>query len=48
MKTKKTAIILVDMLTEAFTEEDYNYGLDYLKNTYGATITNVTDLIKEF
>lgn len=34
--------------TEAFTEEDYNAGLEYLAKVYGAEITSVADVIKDF
>ncbi|MBC7343451.1 MAG: cysteine hydrolase [Clostridia bacterium] len=34
--------------TEAFTEEDYVGGLDYLAKVYGAEITSVEEIIKEF
>jgi nicotinamidase-related amidase len=34
--------------TEAFTEEDYQGGLDYLAKVYGAELTTVDDLIKTF
>lgn len=34
--------------TEAFTQEDYESGLKYLKEVYGAEITSVKKLIKEF
>lgn len=34
--------------TEAFTEEDYLGGLDYLKKIYGAEITTVDEIIKGF
>ncbi|MBV7441057.1 cysteine hydrolase [Weeksellaceae bacterium TAE3-ERU29] len=34
--------------TDAFTQEDYEYGLTYLEEVYGAKITTVEDLIKEF
>ena len=33
--------------TEAFTEEDYQSGLDYLKQVYGAEITTVEEVIKD-
>ena len=34
--------------TEAFSEEDYQGGLDYLKKVYGAEIKTVEDVIKGF
>jgi nicotinamidase-related amidase len=34
--------------TEAFTQEDYQGGLDYLKQVYGAEIKTVEDVIKDF
>ncbi len=34
--------------TESFTQEDFEYGLKYLKDVYGAEITSVDALIKSF
>jgi nicotinamidase-related amidase len=34
--------------TEAFTEEDYTGGLDYLAKIYGAEITTIEEVIKKF
>ena len=31
--------------TDSFTEEDYNYGIKYLKDVYGANIYSVDELI---
>lgn len=31
--------------TDSFTEEDYNYGMRYFKETYGAKICDLKDLI---
>ncbi len=33
--------------TNSFTEEDYQYGLKYLKDVYGAEILTVDELIKQ-
>lgn len=32
--------------TDSFTEEDYNYGIKYLKEVYGANIYSVDELIQ--
>lgn len=34
--------------TNSFTEEDYQYGLKYLKEVYGATVLSVDEIINEF
>jgi len=34
--------------TEAFTEEDYAGGLEYLAKVYGAEITSIEEIIKKF
>ena len=34
--------------TDSFTEEDYKMGLKYFKETYGAEICHVDDLIERF
>lgn len=34
--------------TDSFTKEDYDYGIKYLKDVYGARIATVAELIKEF
>lgn len=41
-------IIVPEDGTESFTKEDYEYGLKYLKDVYGAEITSVDALIKAF
>jgi nicotinamidase-related amidase len=41
-------IVIPKDATNSFTQNDYEYGLEYAKATYGATITNVDDLIKKF
>ena len=33
-------IVVIKAATNAFTAEDYEYGLKYLKDTYGAEITD--------
>ena len=38
-------IIVAKDATNSFTEEDYNYGLKYLKDVYGAEISDVDSLI---
>ena len=34
--------------TDAFTKEDYDYGLKYLKDVYGATISSVEEIAEGF
>ncbi|MGI6153239.1 MAG: cysteine hydrolase family protein [Christensenellaceae bacterium] len=34
--------------TDSFTEEDYNYGISYLKDVYGAQLTTIDELIQTF
>jgi len=41
-------ILVPDDATEAFAEEDYREGLEYLKKVYGAVITTVEEVIKSF
>lgn len=41
-------IVVPKETTNSFTEEDYNYGLKYLKEVYGAKICSMNDLIKTF
>lgn len=41
-------IVVPKETTNSFTEEDYTYGLKYLKEVYGANICSVVDLVKEF
>ncbi len=41
-------IIVPKDATNAFTEEDYQSGLKYLKEVYDATITTVSELVKKF
>lgn len=38
-------IIVAKDATNSFTEEDYNYGLKYLKDTYGAEISDVDSIL---
>lgn len=33
---------------DSFTEEDYNYGINYLKDIYGAELITIDELIKTF
>ena len=37
-------VVVAKDATDAFTKEDYEYGLKYLKETYGAEITDVDTL----
>lgn len=39
-------IVVAKDATDSFTEEDYNYGIKYLKEVYGAEITDVDTLLK--
>ncbi|ADU26566.1 cysteine hydrolase family protein [Ethanoligenens harbinense] len=41
-------IVVPKETTNSFTEEDYDYGLKYLKEVYGANICALDDLIKSF
>ena len=41
-------IIVPTDATESFTREDYEYGIQYLKDIYGAKLTTVDELIKTF
>ena len=41
-------VVVPDDCVESFTEEDYRNGLKYLKDTYGAEITNSEALIQSF
>lgn len=41
-------IIVAKDATNSFTEEDYNYGLKYLVDVYGAEIVTVDDLLKKW
>lgn len=41
-------IVVAKDATDSFTEKDYLYGLDYLKEVYGARITDVDTLISEW
>ena len=41
-------IIVPKDATDSFTQEDYEYGLNYLKEVYGAEITTVDEAIKQF
>lgn len=38
-------IVVAKDATDSFTEEDYQYGLKYLKEVYGAEITDVDSLL---
>ena len=41
-------IVVAKNATDSFTEEDYLYGIKYLKEVYGAEITDVDSLLKTF
>lgn len=41
-------IVVAKGATDSFTEEDYLYGIKYLKEVYGAEITDVDSLLKTF
>ena len=41
-------IVVAKDATGSFTEEDYLYGIKYLKEVYGAEITDVVSLVKTF
>ena len=39
-------VVVASDATDSFTKEDYDYGIKYLKEVYGAEITDVDSLIK--
>ena len=41
-------IVVAKDATDSFTEEDYNMGIKYLKEVYGAEITDVDTLVEKF
>ena len=41
-------IVVAKDATDSFTEEDYLYGIKYLKEVFGAEITDVDSLVKTF
>lgn len=41
-------IVVASDATDSFTEEDYNYGIKYLKEVYGASVYTVDELIEQF
>ena len=41
-------VVVAKDATDSFTEADYNMGIDYLKNTYFAEITDVDTLVAGF
>lgn len=41
------SILVAKDATDSFTEEDYNYGIKYLKDTYGAEISDVDSILKK-
>lgn len=42
------SVLVAKDATDSFTEEDYNYGIKYLKDTYGAEISDVDSILKKF
>ena len=41
-------VVVASDATDSFTEEDYNYGIEYLKSVYGAEVYTVDELCKMF
>ena len=41
-------VVVAKDATDSFTEEDYLYGIKYLRETYGAKVTDVDTLVSEF
>lgn len=41
-------IIVAQDATDSFTQEDYEYGIKYLKEVYGAEISDVDSIVKTF
>lgn len=41
------SVLVAKDATDSFTEEDYNYGIKYLKDTYGAEISDVDSILKK-
>ena len=41
-------LVIPEETTGAFTEEDYKYGLEYFKSTYGGDVCKLDDLIAKF
>jgi nicotinamidase-related amidase len=41
-------IIIAKDGVEAFTQEDHEHGLKYLKDVYNAQLENVDEIIREF
>ncbi|MCH5157358.1 MAG: cysteine hydrolase [Clostridiales bacterium] len=41
-------VVVAKDATDCFTQEDYDYGIKYLVETYGAVITDVDSLIKSW
>ena len=40
------SVVVAKDATDSFTQEDYDYGIKYLKEVYGAEITDVDTLLK--
>lgn len=40
------SVVVAKNATDSFTQEDYDYGIKYLKEVYGAEITDVDTLLK--
>jgi len=41
-------VVVASDATDSFTEEDYNYGIKYLKEVYGAEVYSVDELVNFF
>ncbi|MCM1195299.1 MAG: cysteine hydrolase [Corallococcus sp.] len=41
-------VVVAKDATDCFTQEDYDYGIKYLVDTYGAEITDVDSLLKQW
>ncbi len=41
-------VLVASDATDSFTEEDYNSGIEYLKNTYDAKVYTVDELCEMF
>ena len=41
-------VVVAKDATDSFTKEDYDYGIKYLADTYGATVTDVDGLLSQW
>lgn len=41
-------VVVASDATDSFTQQDYDYGIKYLKDTYGAQVYTVAELVKMF